>query len=124
MTYLEKFEEIKGRFKNLNKSALKEDFAVQISMTDDDCKGVFYIENKDGNLSIEPYDYLDNTASITCSSQVITDILDGKLNPTKAFETGVLYVTGNPDHALALSKIIKKQRKPAAKKETASKKTK
>lgn len=116
MTYIEKFEEIKAKFKNLNKTATKEEFAMQVTMTDEDCGGIFYIANINGNFAVEPYDYYDNTVSVVCPSQVFIDIIEGKLDPVKAFESGVLSATGNLEQAFALAKMVKKPRKPAAKK--------
>ena len=54
MTYMEKFEEIKAKFKNLNKAATKEEFAMQVTMTDEDCSGIFYIAYIDRNFAVEP----------------------------------------------------------------------
>ena len=116
MTYMEKFEEIKAKFKNLNKAATKEEFAMQVTMTDEDCSGIFYIAYIDGNFAVEPYDYYDNTVSVVCPSQVFIDILEGKLDPVKAFEDGLVSASGNLEQAIALSKMVKKPRKCAAKK--------
>ncbi len=118
MTYMEKFEEIRVKFKNLNKSATKEEFAMQVTMTDEDCSGIFYIAYINGNFSVEPYDYHDNTVSVVCPSQVFIDILEGKLDPAKAIEDRLLSVSGNSDQAISLSKMVKKPRKCANKKNT------
>lgn len=122
MTYIEKFEEIKAKFKNLNKTATKEEFAMQVTMTDEDCGGIFYIANTNGNFAVEPYDYHDNTVSVVCPAQVFIDIIEGRLDPAAAFESGELSATGNLEQALALAKMVKKPRKPAAKKSAAPKK--
>ena len=119
MTYIEKFEEIKNKFEKVNKSALKDEFAMQITMTDEDCGGVFYIANIAGNFAVEPYDYRDNTVSIVCPSQVFIDVIEGKTDPVKAFESGELTASGNLEQALALAKMVKKPRKPAVKKAAA-----
>lgn len=118
MTYTEKFEEIKAKFKNLNKTATKQDFAMQVTLTDEDCGGIFYIANIDGNFAVEPYDYYDNTVSVVCSSKVFIDIIEGRKDAASAFESGELLAYGNLEQALALAKMVKKPRKPAAKKTT------
>ena len=116
MTYIEKFEEIKAKFKNLNKTATKEEFAMQVTMTDEDCGGIFYVAYINGNFAVEPYDYYDNTVSVVCPSQAFIDILEGKLDPAKALEDGLVCVEGNLNQALALAKMVKKPRKCASKK--------
>ena len=54
MTYIEKFEHLKKTYgKKPDMTKLTEDFAAQITMTDDDCHGIFYVADLNGALAVE-----------------------------------------------------------------------
>lgn len=120
------FEEAFGKIKtSLQKSKVKASdnhFAVQVRMTDYDCGGTFYIEQKDGQFFVEPYNYFDYDADIEAAFKDIKDIADGKLEMKKAVEDGKLIVSGNLDELLGYGKQLKKApAKKAAPKTTAKK---
>ena len=98
MTFQQMFLKIK---KKTDKSHLK-DFngflAIQINVTDLDCGGAFYVENKNGVFSVEPYDYKDKTAEITCDYKSLIKLIDGKTELEKAVGSGVALVEGNWEH--------------------------
>ena len=118
MTYFEAFESIKKKLENAKTDSLKEDFAIQVNLTDDDCSGAFYIELKDGSLNVEPYDYIDRNAMVSSSLADLEKSID-----KKAIADGVA-VEGDVAIVEALLKSVKKAaaKKPAAKKTTAAKK--
>ena len=104
--------------KNAKTDSLKEDFAIQVNLTDDDCSGAFYIELKDGALNVEPYDYVDRNAMVSSSYANLVNSID-----KKAVAEGVA-IEGDEEVVKALFKSIKKAvaKKPAAKKATTAKK--
>ena len=106
------FEEAFGKIKtSLQKSKVKaadNHFAVQVRMTDYDCGGTFYIEQKDGQFYVEPYNYFDFDADIEAEFKDIKDIADGKLDMQKAVEDGKLIISGNLDELLGYGKQLKK----------------
>ena len=120
MTYMEKFEYLKKTYgKKPDMSKLTEDFAAQITMTDDDCHGIFYVAYLNSVLAMEPYDYRDNTVAINVNSVLLEDILKGKKDPVEAYNNGELQAWGNLGHALMMIGALKKEpakRQPAAKK--------
>ena len=118
MTFIEKFEEIKKKIGTPDLSKLTESFAVQVNLTDTDCGGAFYISYVGGNFAIEPYDYHDNTASISLKSKDFIDALTGKLDVLAAVMSGKIEVYGNIDHLKAIMTLRKPRapRKPAVKK--------
>ena len=120
MTYMEKFEYLKKTYgKKPDLSKLTEDFAAQITMTDDDCHGIFYVAYLNSVLAMEPYDYRDNTVAINVNSGLLEEILKGKKDPVEAYNNGELQAWGNLGHALMMIGALKKEpakRKPAAKK--------
>ena len=120
MTYIEKFEHLKKTYgKKPDMTKLTEDFAAQITMTDDDCHGIFYVAYLNGTLAVEPYDYHDNTVAVTVNSVLLEEILKGKKDPVEAYNAGELEATGNLGHALMMIGALKKE--PAKRKTTAKK---
>ena len=120
MTFIEKFEEIKKKIGKPDISKLTENFAIQINLTDEDCGGAFYIAYADGELAIEPYDYHDNTASVSIRAKDLIDIITGKLDALAAIMTGIMDVYGNIDHAKTLALLKKPVKRRAASKSDAS----
>ncbi len=80
--------------------------AVQINVTGED-GGVFYVEIKDGKVSIEPYEYNDRQCAITISLENLNKMLDGKLDSVAAFMKGQLKVDGDMGKAMEFSKFVK-----------------
>ena len=84
----------------------KDFLAVQINITGKD-SGVFYVEVKDGKISVEPYEYYDRQCAITMSMTDFNKLLDGKLDPVLAFTTGKLKIDGDVGKAVEFSKALK-----------------
>ncbi|MBR0277131.1 MAG: hypothetical protein IJQ50_01550, partial [Clostridia bacterium] len=78
MTFEEKFNELKKELIKADVKKFDNDFAIQITMNDDDCGGTFYAAYINKEYSVEPFDYFDNTASIDTSAEVISDIISIK----------------------------------------------
>ena len=122
MTFEKKFAEFKKELEKRNAKDLPTDLAMQVTMTDEDCGGTFYIANIDGNFAVEPYDYKDNTVNIAATAATLKDLVAGKLDGPDAMFRGLVQVNGNTAHALAVLGMKKKvTRKPAAKKTAAKK---
>ena len=111
MTFEKKFSTLKTKFNKADVKKLPENFAIQFTMTDEDCGGTFYIANIDGTFSVEPYDYVDNNAAVTGASADIAKISAG----TVADSLEIF-----PDSAIVfeVAKAYKSEKKPAAKKTT------
>ena len=123
MSFEKKFAEFKKELEKRNASELPTDLAMQVTMTDEDCGGTFYIANIGGNFAVEPYDYVDNTVNIAAAAATLKDLLAGKLDGPDAMFRGLVEVNGNTAHALAVLGMKKKAaaKKPAAKKTAAKK---
>ncbi|MBQ9512971.1 MAG: SCP2 sterol-binding domain-containing protein [Lachnospiraceae bacterium] len=80
--------------------------AVQINITGK-TPGVFYVEVKDHQVNVEPYDYHDRNCAITMSMTDFKKMMDGKLDPMIAFGTGKLKVDGDLGKAAEFAKLIK-----------------
>lgn len=111
MTYTDLFFEIKGKFMGADVSDIQEHLAFQFSIEDEEAGGAFYVEVKDGQLFVEPYEYYDRDAMFICSPEVLTKIADGEMDPVWAFTTQKLKVEGNIDKALKLNDIIQRKQK-------------
>jgi len=78
--------------------------AIQVTLKD--LKKVLYIEVKDGNLSIEPYEYNDRNAHIIMSSSNFVKLINGKLDKVAAFLTGKMKIEGDMEKAKELSTLF------------------
>ena len=105
MTYSEFFSSVKTRFMGTDVSDIQEHLAYQFNITGEG-SGIFYVEVKDGQLYIEPYEYFDRDAMFTASADVFEKILNGKMDPVMAFTLQKMKVEGNFDKALKLKTLI------------------
>lgn len=116
MTYAEFFYEIKGKFMGTDVSDINEHLAYQFSIEDEEAGGAFYVEVKDGVLSVEPYEFYDRDALFVADPDTFMKIAEGELDPVWAFTTQKLKVEGNIEKALRLKEIIDLKQKEAKKK--------
>ena len=80
--------------------------AVQINIEGEE-NGVFYVEVKDGRISVEPYEYYDRQCAITISDADFSKLMRGKLDAVKAYDEGRLRVEGDAGRALQFSELLK-----------------
>ena len=105
MTYTEMFSKVKEMIAGVNVSGIKEQLAYQFNVTGE-AAGIFYVEVKDGQLHVEPYEYHDRDAIFTCSADTLFKIASGKSDPVAAVMLGRLRVDGNIEKALRLKDIL------------------
>ena len=110
MTYLEYFESVKKEFDGADVSDIKEHLAYQFNVTGDDGAGIFYVEVKDGNLYIEPYEYYDRDSIFIATADTFRKIMSGELDPVWAFTTRKLKVEGNIEKALKLKDLLARKK--------------
>lgn len=111
MIYAEFFYEIKNKFMGADLSDIREHLAFQFNIEDEEAGGIFYVEVKDGELSVEPYEYYDRDAMFTATPDIFLKIAEGKMDPVWAFTVQKLKVEGNIDKALRLKDIIEHKQK-------------
>ncbi|BCZ45954.1 hypothetical protein psyc5s11_20210 [Clostridium gelidum] len=107
ITYEDNFNNFKTILKEVDASEIDGELAFQFNIVGDG-EGIFYVKVKDGQLSVEPYEYYDRDAVFIATAKVFTKMAEGKLNPVVAFTTGKLKVEGNLDKARAIEKIVTK----------------
>lgn len=108
MTYSEYFASVKTKFMGADVSDMTEHLAYQFNVMGEG-SGIFYVEIKDGQLFIEPYEYFGCDAMFTATADVFNQIMDGKLDPVLAFTLQQLKVEGNIDKALKINDLIKRK---------------
>ena len=121
MTYADFFYEIKNKFMGTDVSDIHEHLACQVDIEDEEAGGIFYVEVKNGQLFVEPYEYYDRDAKFISDPDTFMKIAEGKLDPVMAFTIQKLKVEGNIDKALRLKEIIDLKQK-AIKKEKKTRK--
>ena len=114
MTFTEKYEQLKETYAaHADFSRVKEDLAAEITLTDPDCGGTFYMTCKKGRYELAPYNYYDSTVRIAVSSTLLEAMLQGKKDPVNEFLLGNVEAEGEASHALALIDAlrVKKRRR-------------
>lgn len=109
MTYADLFSQIKTEFMGTDVSDIKEHLAYQFNITGEG-EGAFYVEVKDGQLYIEPYEYYDRDVLFTCSAKTLLEMSAGKLDPIMAFTIQRLKVEGNFDKAIRFKEVLDRSR--------------
>lgn len=122
MTYADFFYEIKGKFMGVDVSDIQEHLAFQFNIEDEEAGGAFYVEVKNGELLVEPYEYYDRDAQFISKPDILMKIAEGEMDPIWAFTTQKLRVEGNIDKALKLKDIIDNKKKEMKKEAKAAKK--
>ena len=105
MTYEEILEKVRNEVKGKDVSMIHEHLAYQFNIHGEG-EGAFYIEVKDGQLYVEPYEYYDRDAIFICTAKNLFKIISGKLDPVMAFTVGSLKVEGDLGKALRLKEFI------------------
>ena len=107
MTFQEMFSQVKTLLAQADLSAVHEHLAFQFNITGEGA-GAFYLEVKDGAVSVQPYEYRDRDALFTCSAATLFKIAQGKTDPVAAVMLGKLRVEGNIEKALKLKQLLGK----------------
>lgn len=123
MTYEEIFSKSKEIIMQSDVSNIDRHLAVQVDI-EGEGEGAFYIELKDHQLFVEPYEYYDRDCKFIISADNFLKLADGSLDAVAAFTVGKLKIEGSIDKALEFKNIVDKVKKPAKKtaRKTAAKK--
>ena len=110
MTYEEIFSKSRELILSNDLEGLQGHLAVQVNIIGEGA-GIFYIELKNGIVSVEPYEYFDRDCIFIVSGKDFLRMCEGTLNPVAAFTTGKLKVEGSIEKALEFQKIVNKVQK-------------
>ena len=119
MTYEQIFAKVKKSFSKASSKSFTADFAFQFNITGEG-EGIFYVCNKEGQFSVEPYDYKDRDVILTADGETFVAIAEGKLEPIDAINSGKMFMDGNYELTKQLMCMVP-VKKSAAKKTTAKK---
>ncbi len=106
MTYESVVSATRNKFSTADVSGVQGTMAFQINIEGKAVNGIFYIEIKDGQVHVEPYEYYDRNAIIHINATNWIKLINGKLNPVAAFTTGKLSVDGDINAALEMIKFL------------------
>jgi putative sterol carrier protein len=106
MTRLEIIEQIKEKTAGFDVSKYEGFLALQVTLSD--LNEAFYLEIKDGKMTIEPFEYNDRQANLIMTSANFVKMINKKLNSKIAFTTGKLKIEGDISKASELSKLLSK----------------
>lgn len=115
MTYEELVKKAKATYGKTDASKITEHVAIQFNIIGE-AAGAFYLEIKDGQVIVEPYEYYDRDVIVTCDAENLIKIAEGKLAMEAAYLTGKIKAEGNLGKALLLKELTKKPAKRATKK--------
>lgn len=107
MTYEQVVAKVQVKFKDVDASGIDGVKALQINLEGKNVNGIFYIEVKDHNVNVEPYDYYDRNALVTVNPTNLLKILDGKLDPVEAYTKGKVLVDGDVNAVLEVINLAK-----------------
>ena len=89
MTFNEIVTEVKDYLKAKEAAGNKNHFVAEVKITDGD-GGVFYIEFDNEKINVEPKSYPKKNVRFITDSDTFKKIVDGALDPQKAFTDGRL----------------------------------
>lgn len=105
MTFEELMEKVRDIYKDADASAIKEHVAIQFNVygkTD----GKFYLEIRDGELDIQPFEYYDRDVIIQTTVDTLFDIMEGRADIGQVYVAKTANFIGNL-HKAALLRNIK-----------------
>ena len=100
MTFAERYDKISKVLIKADVSKYTENFAIQITLDDEDCGGTFFVAFNEGTFRVEPYDYVDNTASMNILALDLNKLADKRMEVQKAKEEGIVTINGNVEHII------------------------
>lgn len=107
MTYEEIVASVKAAYADIDASQISEHVAFQFNVTGEG-EGAFYVEIKDGKVNVEPYEYYDRDILVTANADTVMGLVNGKIDPVKAYLIGRLKAEGDLGKAAFLKQIAKK----------------
>ena len=69
-------------------------------------EGKFYVEVRDGNFDIQPFDYKNSVCSFTVSSGELKRLIERSVSPADSYSTGRLTVKGDVSAAFRLADAL------------------
>ena len=106
MTYEQIVAKAKEVMASKSAEGVKDHLAAEIHIAGEG-EGAFYVEVKDGNIDVQPYEYYDRDFILTATADDLLAVVEGKLAAVLAYTTGKIKIDGSVDKALEFQKICK-----------------
>ena len=119
MTYEKIVELVSKKVSNTAMKEIKEPIAVEVNIYGEG-EGAFYIEAKNGKISVEPYEYYDHNVKVTIEAEELIKLANGEKTLEESIKDNNATVIGAEDIAL---KLMKFKKKPSTKKTKTTGKT-
>jgi len=103
------FNELIAKVKDITdkiNAADRKPLNVQVNIKGDN-GGVFNVQVKDGKISVDPQENADSSCTVTMDMEHFNKLLDGELDPVKAYMFRQLKVDGDMSKALEFSNLLK-----------------
>ncbi len=100
MTYEQIVAMMQTYFTDADASQTTGHYAVQVNVVGEG-EGAFYIEIADGNVSVQPFDYVDRNAAVFASAEALSAVAGGKVS----FKEAEITVEGDENAASVLDSI-------------------
>ena len=94
MTYEQIVEKAQAIAAKGSAEKIKDHLAIQYNITGEGA-GAFYMEIKDGKISVCPYEYYDRDILVTGSGENLLAMLEGKLDMVGAYLSGKIKAQGD-----------------------------
>ena len=115
MTYEEIVAKVRTIYEKTEASQVKDHLAIQFNITGEG-QGAFYIEVADGQLKVEPYDYVDRDVLVTATAAELLKVMQGEIGLVAAYTTGRIKAEGNLGKILQYKDLISPEKKKGKKK--------
>lgn len=113
MTYEEIVSLVKSKIKNDVAKNITEPASVEVDISGEG-EGAFYIEAKDGEIFVEPFEYYNHNVKITLPADELLKIVNGEKTVSECLTEDSVFVTGDEDVLVKLMSF-KTAKKTAAK---------
>ncbi len=121
MTYEEIFNKTREIVMRSDVSGIDGHLAIQVDI-EGEGEGAFYIELKDRQLFVEPYEYYDRDCKFIMQGDDFLKLVNGELDSVLAYTIGKLRIEGSIEKALEFKNIVDSIKKEEKKAKKASKK--
>ncbi len=115
MTYDDIYKKVKAALANADANSIYGKLAIEFDITGEG-EGRFYVLVNEGNVYVEPYDYVDNDARFIADAETLIGIAEGKIKPETAYSTGDLKIIGNVGRGLEFKALVESVPAPTRRK--------
>lgn len=107
MTYEKIVELVSKKINNAAVKEIKEPIAAQVNVYGEG-EGAFYIEAKNGDIFVEPYEYYDHNVKVIIEAEELIKLANGDKTLEESIKDNAAEIEGAQDIALMLMDFKKK----------------